>query len=417
MPFSEEELHRRLQQGTSPAGEEEADALWAAIAGDLPVAAASNSAAAGGFRWWLLLGGVLLLVPTLMIFAPSEAKDQSITLSPAEHLPNTAAVVAPATLSSKRSTTNNESITEPTASVRPVTPEPNAVTPLNTSLTEGSTPALHPRPRPVQPIANQPTGQARLASTTLLPTIDVAPLTTTQSINPPDIVVEATAEPFERVSKLILGGDAGANVLWERHESNSESAPNEGLESGLKTALGQQARITLGYRLGNGFTAHTGLGYTRTHTVLDYNIEYDTLAPHPSFPNQTTAGLARYSVAHNNRLSWVSLPLGLSYERAVGRVAIGLGVGTSLNYQLNASGKLPTSRSNSETFSGTAETDRLHLSYYLAPELSCALTGDASLRFYLRGRAERLNFGTSSVTGLTRRGWLLGGSLGLRKDL
>ena len=422
MPFSEEELHRRLQQGTSPPREEEADALWAAIAGELPAGAAGGAVASTGRNWWwMLLTGLLLVVAGVAIFLPTDAADEltstagltptKIELGEEPVMPET--VLAEVNTIKPATAPTQSAAATPT----PLLSEPRVVNTSGTSPTASSPPTLHPRPRPTTSDNNQPSVRANVAGAPLIPTLDIALLSTTQQITPPAIKQQEAAESFKHTSRLVLGGDAGANVLWESYEGGTESAPVEGLQAGLRTALGQQARLTVGYRLGKGFTAHTGLGYTRTHTVLDYSAEFDTVAPHPSFPDQTTTGIARYSVTHNNRLEWLSLPLGLSYERQVGRVALGLGVGTSLNYQLSAVGKLPVGRSRSEVFGGAAETDRLHLSYYLAPELSISLAGRESLRFYVRGRVERLDFGASAGTGFTRSGWLLGGSFGVLKDL
>ena len=417
MPFSEEELRRRLQQGTSPPGEEETDALWAAIAGELPAGAAGGAVATAGRNWWwMLLPGLLLVMIGFAVFPGPEATDDPDELTSAEMEPAELPAARQAASTENGSVSAQRPIGVAMAAPTPALGEPRMTLPVTTATTATSSPTPHPRPRPLTTSVDLPKERLVKTSTQLLPVAEVAPLATTLIIKSPTVNYEETTVTFKRSSRLVLGGAAGANVLWESYEGGTESAPVEGLQAGLRTAPGQQARLSVGYRLGQGFTMHTGLGYTRTHTVLDHGIAFDTLAPHPSFSDQTTAGLARYSITHNNRLAWLSLPLGLSYERQLGRVVVGLGVGASLNYQLSAAGRLPVSRSRSEAFGGTSETDRLHLSYYLAPEVSLPLAGSESLRLCFRGRAERLDFGVSSATGLRRRGWLLGGSVGLRKD-
>ena len=252
----------------------------------------------------------------------------------------------------------------------------------------------------------------------LLPSLAIEPLSLDEklptfpkvSFSPP------SPETFRKAgtAKLEFSASAGSSLMLRKYLNPSEGNAANALNSAVGNTFGQSVSLELSYRLSNTFRLNTGLEYWRTHNTFRYTIERDTVAVHPSFPNRTTAATSIRRIAHNNFQEFLSLPILLEYRQAFGRFSAGLGGGVALNYQLKASGRTLASADEVVSYdSSSGDTPDFFLSYRLRPSLMYSPKPNSRTKLLLQTEVQYYRFGESSVTGLSQRAILLGGSIGI----
>ncbi|OAV43898.1 hypothetical protein [Lewinella sp. 4G2] len=451
MPFAEDDLVRRLRNGDSTPEPAEKDALWAAIGSQLPVAPAAAPTASGWVAYWWLPFLLLLTaggVWTAINYSPSGVEQSDNTVATTELIQRNAmgtnqeeslakssdeTTVEATTASAgthtmtasdqaKRSNGRNQSgLTTPVTGRLPMvsittlsTSKPidvSSSSPSSTSDTNiAATPSdetLDPWQRPLK----RTEGSPLLATSALVPLEIAVELPSRSPIVPVPETTETAFEP--QPSKCELGAAAGTNVMSEQFVGNAAEGNTQTLTDATSGAAGQHLSLNVDYRLGKGFAVGSGLEFNRTHSLLQHRMEFDTITTHPSFPDQTTKGAGTYQISHNNHLAWLSIPLRIRYERQLGRVVAGLSAGASFNTRLSATGRTLTPRGFGVPVTTEGETDQFHVSYRLEPSLRLPIGKDARWNLQLTGRLERLNFGTSQLSGTERKAWLYGTSIGV----
>ncbi|NJC28408.1 hypothetical protein [Neolewinella antarctica] len=426
MPHPEEELSRRLREGQSEPDHSADDLLWSSIVASLPVGSVTKDTRSS--RWaWLIVLLLLLLGGGAWWLINQHGTGLSDTIA--------SEVTAASEKSSNRGDRNDDLVipyagncTDETTSIGisardnrarpigaayPITlhPRPRKINDRNSETANAALPIGSPKSR-VQVVATNP---IKLASPTIAtPAVNALPVTT---LTVPDRAIIVDNNPDEvfrkKRSAWSISAFAGANYLNEQFTGGAEPGQSELMNDATFGTVGQSAGLVLNRRLGSGFLVTSGLEVHRTHTLLDHEATVDTIATHPSFPGQTTDGLGRYTVTHNNKLTWLSVPIGLAYERRIGSVVASLGVGLNANYQIAASGKVLDPSGLSSAVMDVEHAKRLHLSYRLQPSLTLPLSENGNWQLQLRTSLNRLNFGRSADSGLKRSAWMYGGSVGV----
>jgi hypothetical protein len=235
------------------------------------------------------------------------------------------------------------------------------------------------------------------------------------------------AKPFFRFDLEILGGPAYAQQTLRskspeslnhlRQRQNSESA-RLSYSTGFRIAAASNV----------GLRVSSGLVYTQINERLTFNagsrlfieqiidaggqITYDTML------------VENYQETHNNRLSFIQVPLLLGYEKRVGKFRVGLNAGALLNLHFGAKGKV-VSPATEQPIDFGQEGDRNVLPIF-EQRATAALYGGLSVAYNLHSRYSLIAepyFKThpralsSEAYNLQENYWMTGLQLGMRMRL
>lgn len=230
--------------------------------------------------------------------------------------------------------------------------------------------------------------------------------------------VELLPQPFKTItnSRLSLGLHAGGNLQLQRFATSGEDAGNS-LNKASGLATGQTFLLDLRYQINQQFAMSFGAEYHRTINTFRHAVERDTMVPHPTAPNtRLIEGIARRSVAHNNRGQILSIPVLLAYERRFGDFSLGMAAGLSANYELSASGRSLNAAGGFVRYEEPVY-DQIFLAYHLRPQLAWRPKPGSPWALELRTDVRYFNRGTSPTIGAAQSGWLISGTIGVRRDL
>ncbi len=226
----------------------------------------------------------------------------------------------------------------------------------------------------------------------------------------------SSPETFRKsgTAKLEFSASVGSSLMLRKYLNPSEGNAVNALNAAVGNTFGQSVSLEFSYRLSNKLRLNSGLEYWRTHNTFRYTIERDSFTVHPSFPERTTAAQYIRRITHNNYQQFLALPILLEYRQVFGRFEAGLGAGLALNYQLQANGRTLASRDEVVSYdSSSGDTPDFFLSYRLRPSLMFSPKPNSRTKFRLQTDVQYYRFGESSVTGLSQRAILLGGSIGI----
>lgn len=233
-----------------------------------------------------------------------------------------------------------------------------------------------------------------------------------------DPEVELLPQPFKTItnSRLSLGLHAGGNLQLQRFATSGEDAGNS-LNKASGLATGQTFLLDLRYQINQQFAMSFGAEYHRTINTFRHAVERDTMVPHPTAPNtRLIEGIARRSVAHNNRGQILSIPVLLAYERRFGDFSLGMAAGFSANYQLSATGRSLDAAGGFIRYEEPVY-DQFFFAYHLRPQFAWRPKPDSPWALELQTDLRYFNRGSSSIIGAAQNGWLIGGTIGVRRYL
>jgi len=220
-------------------------------------------------------------------------------------------------------------------------------------------------------------------------------------------------------ARLSLGLHTGINLHTRRYAAGGEG-PGAALNTAVSPATGTSFGLDLAYRITNRLSVSTGLEYHRTLNRFDHITTTDTLVAHPSeFNGGFVDAVATRRTTHNHRLHFLTVPLLVNHTWSFGDFDLGVGAGLGFNFRQSATGKTLDANNSVVAYdvaSGDADVQDFFLSYRLRPVLAWQPRPGGKLRFEFTGNLSYQFYGVSPLSGVKQRGFLLGGTTGLRYD-
>jgi len=220
-------------------------------------------------------------------------------------------------------------------------------------------------------------------------------------------------------AKFTVGLHGGSHVLWEKFagDQTREIIRAEELNQAFNLFPGQHFGASLNFHFNQYIFVSTGINFRRSISQFNKTIvtKDSTIIRNDIIAGQMIVADATRTIVHHNKLSTLTIPISIGFQKSFGKWTIGTSAGIAYNLTQKFSGRTQNSNDAIIDYPNTentlAPTKANFLSYHLDPFVNYKLNRKISIQ--LRPSIGLYQFGQTALYDLKHTGWSAGLGLGL----